>query len=100
MGWIRAALVVCLLAGAAAAQQYPLSKQDVLDLQRGGVSQARIVRLVEERGVDFDPTAAVAGELRAAGLDETVVTALRGAAAALHLRVAEQFAKQKDFVQA
>lgn len=90
----------CLMTVNAPAQQYPLSKQDVLDLAHGGVSPQRIVRLIDERGVDFDPTSAVTSELRAAGLDESVLAALRKAAAALHVRVGDQFAEQKEFAQA
>ncbi len=77
-----AGLVLCLAAlyvGARAqsASRAPLSKEDVLRLLKGDVSPKRVADLAHQRNIDFDVTLEVEKELREAGADDSLLTALR-----------------------
>jgi TPR repeat protein len=97
---MRRILIILLFAACALAQEHPLSQQDLLDLKKGGVSDQRIAQLVQQRGVDFDPTPGLVGELRGAGFDDAVIEAVQVSAAALHVQLGDTFSAQKDFAGA
>jgi hypothetical protein len=56
-----------------------LSKQDILDLLRGGVPAGRVVELVNQRGIKFRPVEDDLSALRAAGANDEVIQAIRNA---------------------
>jgi hypothetical protein len=62
-----------------AQQAKPLSEQDVIELLQGGVPSARVGELVDERGINFDFTAAIEQKVRDAGGADDAVAALRRA---------------------
>jgi len=57
----------------------PLDKVQVLALLAGGVSSQRVAMLVEQRGIDFEPTDDYFRSLGVAGAEETLHKALRAA---------------------
>jgi formylglycine-generating enzyme required for sulfatase activity len=59
----------------------PLSKQQLLGLIVGGVSNQRAIELVRERGIDFQVDDAFLRTLRLAGGNELLIAALRNARA-------------------
>lgn len=58
----------------------PLDRVQVLGLVRGGVADQRLVTLVKEHGISFNPTFRYLAELRKAGAGEGLVRALRSVA--------------------
>lgn len=69
-----------------AAQERPsLSKTEVQELLSGGVSSQRAAKLVEQYGIDFDPTEIYLETLRAQGATDVLLKALPAAAAKGHL---------------
>ncbi len=64
---------------ALAAEKNALSEHDLLELLAGGVYNARIVQLVQERGITFVPTAGKLDSLRRAGADFTLLNAVKNA---------------------
>jgi tetratricopeptide (TPR) repeat protein len=68
-------LAACLHAQDPLAHQR-LSKNDVLDGLKNGMTPSRVATLADEYGLDFDPTAA-ADEIRTAGGDDALVQSLR-----------------------
>jgi hypothetical protein len=60
--------------------QRAFGKTDVLDLLKGEVPSSRVIELVKERGIKFDPTEDDYKEIRAAGGDENLVNVLKAAA--------------------
>lgn len=95
----------------------PLDRVQVLALLTGGVPSQRVARLVEERGIDFEPTEDYLKILQGAGADEALLNGLREArriptpaiaAPALsrqeqvekHLGRGAELAKQKLYVEA
>ena len=74
---------LCGAAGAARAQSKPakpLGKSQIIDLLKSEVASRRVAELVDERGIDFEPTAGDLRELREAGADEALIKSLRAAA--------------------
>jgi hypothetical protein len=59
-----------------------LDKQEIVALLHGGVSSARIVELVKERGIKFRPTANDLNVIRAEGGSDELVEAIQKAAPA------------------
>ena len=57
----------------------PLSKDEVIELVKAGVTSRRIANLVDDRGIDFAPTDDFLDVLRAAGGDEALVESMRSA---------------------
>ncbi len=57
----------------------PLSQAQVLDLLKGGVPNGRVAALVNERGIDFQPTGEFLEALREAGGDEDLANSLKSA---------------------
>ena len=68
-----------LWAGATPAQQRPLSLSDIETLLKNGVSQERIVKLLEERGVNFDAGVEARVKLRKAGARNNLMDAVEKA---------------------
>jgi len=60
----------------------PFTSQDVVDLLQGGVSPKRAGDLVKKRGVDFDLTADIEQQIRAAGGDADLLLAITRSKAA------------------
>jgi tetratricopeptide (TPR) repeat protein len=87
--------------------QKPLSKDEILDLVRSEVLARRIVDLIRQRGIDFEPTGDVIGELKSANADDLVIEAVRAARqppasiqAQERLTRAKEFWKRKAYSQA
>jgi tetratricopeptide (TPR) repeat protein len=57
----------------------PLDRVQVLALLAGGVPSERLVNLVEERGIDFEPTEDYLKILQGVGADDALLNALREA---------------------
>ena len=83
---MKAVLAVAILLGAglavAGAPQEaakPLGKAQIMDLLRGEVSTKRVTTLVEQRGINFEPTEEDFKSLQDAGADGDLIGALRGA---------------------
>jgi len=62
-----------------AAQKKALSEHDLLELLAGGVYNARIAQLVQDRGITFVPTSRDLGSLRRAGADLALLNAVESA---------------------
>ena len=65
--------------GAAGGAAKPLTQVQVISLVSGEVPTHRVAMLVQDRGIDFDPTTEYFQELRAAGGDDELEAALKGA---------------------
>ncbi len=76
-----AALILCVgvVAAYARAQvsRKPLSKAAVIGLLKGDASSNCVAEMARERGIDFEVTPAVEGQLRQAGATETLLATLR-----------------------
>ena len=59
--------------------QKALTKTQVDDLVSSGLESQRIVKTVQERGIDFEPTNEYLEELRSKGANQAVLEALREA---------------------
>ena len=57
-----------------------LDKQDIVGLLQGGVPPARIVDLINQRGIKFSPSADDLNEIRAAGGTDELIQAIQQAA--------------------
>ncbi len=55
----------------------PVSKDEVVQLLKGGVPPARVIDIVRERGISFDLSQQVEEELRAAGVTDDLLAILR-----------------------
>jgi len=62
-----------------AAQNKALSERDVLELLAGGVYNARITKLIQDRGITFIPTSHDLNSLRSAGADLALLNAVESA---------------------
>jgi Protein of unknown function (DUF1329) len=62
-----------------AAQKKALSERDLIELLAGGVYNARIVRLIHDRGISFVPTLHDLSSLRSAGADLALLNAVESA---------------------
>jgi len=62
------------------AQLPPLAKDEIVTLLQVGTSSARVTQLVEQRGVSFTFTAAIASDLQNAGADANLIGAVKNAA--------------------
>src|SRR6516225_11057872 len=62
-----------------AAQKKALSERDLLQLLAGGVYNARIMQLVQDRGITFVPTSHDLNSLRSAGADLALLNAVESA---------------------
>jgi tetratricopeptide (TPR) repeat protein len=87
--------------------QKPLSKDEILDLVRSEAPARRVVDLIRQRGIDFEPTGDVIGELKSANADDLVIEAVRAARqppasiqAQERLTRAKEFWKRKAYSQA
>jgi len=88
-GWPRMSrkfnllIVLALLAGwpigLQAAQKKALSERNLLELLAGGVYNARIAQLVQDRGINFVPMSRDLGSLRRAGADLALLNAVESA---------------------
>jgi hypothetical protein len=58
----------------------PLSKDEITDLLKSGVTPARVAGLVRELGVSFQLSAAIENELKSAGATDELFRALRDSA--------------------
>lgn len=61
------------------AEEKPLSRAQIEDLLKGGVSPVRITSLLEQRGINFEPSEEDMQVLKAASADDAVVNAVRSA---------------------
>ncbi len=79
---VMAALLVMtgLLSLAAASTEQPLSKDDVTLLLLGSTPAAKMVQLVEQRGIDFQMDADLAKKFRDQGANDDLINALKDAA--------------------
>lgn len=59
--------------------QKPLTKEQVTDLAKAGMTTPQLVKLIQEHGIDFDLTNDYLEALRQAGAQEPVIEALRAA---------------------
>jgi len=57
----------------------PLSKEQIMDLVSGSVPSARVAELVQENGIDFEPTEEYLASLREAGAEPVAIDAIRAA---------------------
>ena len=64
---------------AASSDAVPLHKDEILQMAQNGFPNDQIVDLVEESGIDFEPTEDYYKTLRKAGADDAVIGALRKA---------------------
>ena len=78
-------LLLCATLGAQDTRNTPLSKDEVQQLLAGSVSSQRIVTLVGQYGIDFDPDPATLENLRGAGASEEVLASLRTTGLKQHL---------------
>lgn len=62
----------------------PLTKGDVIDLLKGDVLPQRVGEVARERGIDFEVTSQVEGELRRAGATDDLIETLRNLAPKQH----------------
>lgn len=62
----------------------PLTKADVIDLLKGQVPPQRVGELAQERGIDFQVTSEVEGELRRAGATDDLLATFRSLAPKPH----------------
>jgi tetratricopeptide (TPR) repeat protein len=62
-----------------ASAKKPLNQVQVFALLAGGVPSHRVTMLVEERGIDFDPTDDYLQEVRLAGGEDELISALKNA---------------------
>jgi tetratricopeptide (TPR) repeat protein len=73
-------LVMALIFALSAwAQQEPLDQVQVFALLAGGVQSHRVTMLVQKRGIDFEPTDDYFQEVRLAGGEDELISALKGA---------------------
>src|SRR5271157_5027110 len=66
-------------AGPPASAKKPLNQVQVITLLASGVSGHRVTVLVQERGIDFEPTDDYLHEVRLAGGQDELISALKGA---------------------
>ena len=79
-GFVLWALVAIFTASAAAASaSKPLSEIQLLGLLKGGVYANRVAVLVNQRGIDFIPTAQFLKSLRMAGANQKLLNAVKRA---------------------
>jgi S1-C subfamily serine protease len=57
----------------------PLTKDQVMGLAKAGMETPELVKLIEEHGIDFDPSDDYVQALRQAGAQDAVIQALRAA---------------------
>ena len=78
--FLTAILTIALCSGSAFAQNKnkPLSEQEVLDLVENYVPSEKIIELVHQFGIGFEPTEKYLNSLRKAGAKQTLISALRG----------------------
>ena len=76
-------LIVLLSARVLSAAQQPankpLTKDQVMELVKGGVPGGRVADLVRQRGIDFDPSDEFLRDLRSAGAEPVLLDALSAA---------------------
>ena len=61
------------------AESKPLNRKQIISLLQGSVSPKRIVNLIEQRGVDFEPSSEDVQTLQQAKASEAVINAVRAA---------------------
>lgn len=99
----RRFFVLLLLAATLSAQTTrttPLNKDEVQQLLAGGVSSQRIVTLVGQYGIDFDPDPATLESLRAAGASDDVLNNLRAVGLKQHLAKGQELLDKEQWVPA
>jgi formylglycine-generating enzyme required for sulfatase activity len=67
------------LAAAPQGSKKPLTKDEIIALVKGGVPGARVVGLVQQNGIDFEPTEDYFRALRTARADPSIINAVRAA---------------------
>jgi hypothetical protein len=72
-------LLICATGAVASGADAPLSADDVQLLLIGGAAPAKVVALIEQRGVSFKLTPELEKKFQDAGADETVIQALHKA---------------------
>jgi Flp pilus assembly protein TadD len=91
----RALVLLLILAGSTALAQAPrtrpFAQDEIQQLITGGVASERIVALLDQLGIEFEPSDAVLEGFRAAGADQDELNALRGAGAKWYLRRGREF---------
>jgi hypothetical protein len=73
---ILSSAILCLNS-AAQAPQKPWTKDQVIRMLKGDMPPKRVETLARERGIDFEMTSQTEGELRQAGADASLLSALR-----------------------
>jgi tetratricopeptide (TPR) repeat protein len=64
----------------------PLTRAEVIEALNGGVSPKRVVQLVNEFGIQFEPTEENVQPLRQAGADDELIAALRAKSFETHMQ--------------
>ncbi len=77
---VAALLIMGLVSLSAATAEQPLSKDDVTLLLLGSTPAAKMVQLVEQRGIDFQMDGDLAKKFRDQGADDDIINALKEAA--------------------
>jgi hypothetical protein len=77
--WLVALALLTGWSLATAAQKKALSENDLLELLQGGVYNARIAQLVQDRGITFVPSPHNLSSLRLAGADLALLNAVESA---------------------
>lgn len=91
MRWACLTLVTLLLATVLAAQaRVPLNRAEIYRLKAGGVSEQRILKLVAENGINFEPTDENLQALKQAGATPTLLDGLRQARLKEHIETAKK----------
>jgi Flp pilus assembly protein TadD len=71
--------VLGLSASALGAEAKPLNRKQIVSLLQGSVSPKRIANLIEQRGIDFEPSSEDVQALQQAKASEAVINAVRAA---------------------
>jgi tetratricopeptide (TPR) repeat protein len=100
----RALVLLLILAGSTALAQTPrtrpFAQDEVRQLITGGVASQRIVALIDQLGIEFEPTDEVLEGFRAAGADQDELNSLRGAGAKWYLRHGREFCDKGQAAEA
>lgn len=99
----RALLLVWLLASVSLAQAprtRPFAQDEVQQLLASGVPNGRIVTLIEQVGIEFEPTDEALAAFQSAGADDKVLAAVRLAGAKWHVRRGWDFRAKSQGMEA
>jgi len=73
------ALTLCQIPASVGAEGKPLNREQIVGLLKGGVASKRIATILNERGIDFEPTEEDLQAMKSAKADEEVLSAVRSA---------------------